>query len=56
ACAKFCAAPVFVIPACSPWKSHNGEYPMFIDRSNMVEKIYDFDKFADILRRNAQVR
>lgn len=29
---------------------------MFIDRSNMVEKIYDFDKFADILRRNAQVR
>ncbi|VIO95466.1 Metaxin 1 homolog, putative [Brugia malayi] len=54
ACAKFCAAPVSVISACSPWKSHNGEYPMFIDRSNMVEKIYDFDKFADILRRNAQ--
>ncbi|VDO50257.1 unnamed protein product, partial [Onchocerca flexuosa] len=54
ACAKFCAAPISVIPCCSPWKSQNGEYPMFVDRSNLAEKIFDFDKFADMLRKSGQ--
>ncbi|KAM3722095.1 Metaxin-1 [Dirofilaria immitis] len=54
ACAKFCAAPISVIPCCSPWKSHNGEYPLFVDHCSLTEKIFDFDKFADMLRKSGQ--
>uniref|UniRef100_A0A915PLI0 Metaxin n=1 Tax=Setaria digitata TaxID=48799 RepID=A0A915PLI0_9BILA len=54
ACAKFCAAPVSVVPSWSPWKSQTGEYPVFVDPNNPSEKIYDFDKFADLLRKSGQ--
>ncbi|MCP9264320.1 Metaxin-1-like [Dirofilaria immitis] len=56
ACAKFCAAPISVIPCCSPWKSQNGEYPLFVDRCSLTEKIFDFDKFADMLRKSGQLQ
>ncbi|VDN06492.1 unnamed protein product [Thelazia callipaeda] len=54
ACAKICAAPISVIPSWSPWNSANGEYPIFIDRNNADEKIFNFDDFAEMLRKSAQ--
>ncbi|MFH4978053.1 hypothetical protein AB6A40_004762 [Gnathostoma spinigerum] len=57
ACAKFCAAPVTVIPSVSAWKSPNGEYPVFTvpdNNSTVSSKITDFSKFTEFLRMTAQ--
>ncbi|KHN81466.1 Metaxin-1 -like protein [Toxocara canis] len=55
ACAKFCAAPVTVIPSNSPWKCKKGTYPVFVNRcANGVVETTEFDQFAALLRKSAQ--
>ncbi|VDD86926.1 unnamed protein product [Enterobius vermicularis] len=56
ACAKFCAAPITVVPSTSPWK-FNGSFPLVaIKREGRSKPDYvaDFDSFAEILRTSAQ--
>lgn len=55
ACAKFCAAPVSVIPSCSPWKCKKGVYPVFVNKAvDENSEVTEFDEFAAILRKSAQ--
>uniref|UniRef100_A0A0M3I682 GST_C_6 domain-containing protein n=1 Tax=Ascaris lumbricoides TaxID=6252 RepID=A0A0M3I682_ASCLU len=56
ACAKFCAAPVSVIPSCSPWKCKKGVYPVFVNKAvDENSEVTEFDEFAAILRKSAQL-
>ncbi|TKR92572.1 hypothetical protein L596_007200 [Steinernema carpocapsae] len=51
ACAKFCAAPINIVMASSPWKSTSGGYPVL---TSGQETITNINHFVDFLRKSAQ--